>query len=138
MRKCLTWGVVFLSVLFISDRLLGYVLGEVSNKSSFRFSRLYGGDAGADILILGNSRGVNSFYQPDLENELGKKVFNMSYNGLRIDIARVLFEDYLALNQKPSMVVIEASMLTRARSEEHTSELQSRENLVCRLLLDKK
>src|SRR5690606_41586352 len=27
---------------------------------------------------------------------------------------------------------------TRARSEEHTSELQSRENLVCRLLLEKK
>src|SRR5690606_41982105 len=28
--------------------------------------------------------------------------------------------------------------LDRARSEEHTSELQSRENLVCRLLLEKK
>src|SRR5690606_39729541 len=27
---------------------------------------------------------------------------------------------------------------TRQRSEEHTSELQSRENLVCRLLLEKK
>src|SRR5690606_40369470 len=27
---------------------------------------------------------------------------------------------------------------TSARSEEHTSELQSRENLVCRLLLEKK
>src|SRR6266511_668154 len=27
---------------------------------------------------------------------------------------------------------------TRARSEEHTSELQSRENLVCHLLLEKK
>src|SRR5690606_40816288 len=27
---------------------------------------------------------------------------------------------------------------TRSRSEEHTSELQSRENLVCRLLLEKK
>src|SRR5436309_15778609 len=27
---------------------------------------------------------------------------------------------------------------TRRRSEEHTSELQSRENLVCRLLLEKK
>src|SRR5690606_41824007 len=27
---------------------------------------------------------------------------------------------------------------TAARSEEHTSELQSRENLVCRLLLEKK
>src|SRR4249919_4079150 len=28
--------------------------------------------------------------------------------------------------------------LARLRSEEHTSELQSRENLVCRLLLEKK
>src|SRR5690606_41469397 len=28
--------------------------------------------------------------------------------------------------------------LRRTRSEEHTSELQSRENLVCRLLLEKK
>src|SRR5690606_40412587 len=30
------------------------------------------------------------------------------------------------------------SQFTEERSEEHTSELQSRENLVCRLLLDKK
>src|SRR5690606_42050421 len=29
-------------------------------------------------------------------------------------------------------------VIVRARSEEHTSELQSRENLVCRLLLEKK
>src|SRR5690606_41898670 len=31
-----------------------------------------------------------------------------------------------------------ATTKTLARSEEHTSELQSRENLVCRLLLEKK
>src|SRR5690606_40160210 len=31
-----------------------------------------------------------------------------------------------------------ASPRARSRSEEHTSELQSRENLVCRLLLEKK
>src|SRR5690606_40035708 len=31
-----------------------------------------------------------------------------------------------------------AGVSTAARSEEHTSELQSRENLVCRLLLEKK
>src|SRR5690606_39634520 len=30
------------------------------------------------------------------------------------------------------------SYMTLTRSEEHTSELQSRENLVCRLLLEKK
>src|SRR5690606_41752081 len=32
----------------------------------------------------------------------------------------------------------EGHLLRSARSEEHTSELQSRENLVCRLLLEKK
>src|SRR5947209_11496836 len=32
----------------------------------------------------------------------------------------------------------EASVLTEGRSEEHTSELQSRQYLVCRLLLEKK
>src|SRR5690606_40618081 len=31
-----------------------------------------------------------------------------------------------------------AAVAERLRSEEHTSELQSRENLVCRLLLEKK
>src|SRR2546430_11228030 len=31
-----------------------------------------------------------------------------------------------------------AGLLGRARSEEHTSELQSQSNLVCRLLLEKK
>src|SRR5690606_39276735 len=34
--------------------------------------------------------------------------------------------------------VIEANPRASRRSEEHTSELQSRENLVCRLLLEKK
>src|SRR6266511_3686833 len=33
---------------------------------------------------------------------------------------------------------IEVIRCSRLRSEEHTSELQSRENLVCRLLLEKK
>src|SRR5690606_39518018 len=39
------------------------------------------------------------------------------------------------------LIVMLANMLgcvVRPRSEEHTSELQSRENLVCRLLLEKK
>src|SRR2546430_9776005 len=31
-----------------------------------------------------------------------------------------------------------ASLVVKARSEEHTSELQSQSNLVCRLLLEKK
>src|SRR5690606_40276207 len=36
------------------------------------------------------------------------------------------------------VAVVDATGKVVARSEEHTSELQSRENLVCRLLLEKK
>src|SRR2546430_6120732 len=35
-------------------------------------------------------------------------------------------------------VLERAAVFVRARSEEHTSELQSQSNLVCRLLLEKK
>src|SRR5690606_42140280 len=39
----------------------------------------------------------------------------------------------------PCTIVAPARLLiSESRSEEHTSELQSRENLVCRLLLEKK
>src|SRR5207302_11027455 len=38
----------------------------------------------------------------------------------------------------PRAQLVPRSHLVERRSEEHTSELQSRENLVCRLLLEKK
>src|SRR5690606_41830030 len=45
-----------------------------------------------------------------------------------------------ARNAKPSrsLSTCGSSQRSGSRSEEHTSELQSRENLVCRLLLEKK
>src|SRR5439155_12105176 len=50
-----------------------------------------------------------------------------------------LFRLYLILAQHPSLLKIKMSLVFgRSRSEEHTSELQSRGHLVCRLLLEKK
>ena len=40
--------------------------------------------------------------------------------------------------QKMSSQGMEAILIKQERSEEHTSELQSRRTLVCRLLLEKK
>src|SRR5690606_40420664 len=51
------------------------------------------------------------------------------------DIKALAFETAAALRRGDLAAV--AACIGAQRSEEHTSELQSRENLVCRLLLEK-
>src|SRR5947209_15154776 len=53
-----------------------------------------------------------------------------------VDIFRALDLDYIPPELREHTGEIEAS--AEHRSEEHTSELQSRQYLVCRLLLEKK
>src|SRR5690606_41877143 len=54
------------------------------------------------------------------------------------DPPRVHGDGYLLLRPFAGIVEEIAGNFFKVRSEEHTSELQSRENLVCRLLLEKK
>src|SRR5207253_9024640 len=44
----------------------------------------------------------------------------------------------LRAKRRPTRTTLKPAGFTRSRSEEHTSELQSRGHLVCRLLLEKK
>src|SRR3712207_8381199 len=48
------------------------------------------------------------------------------------------FAEVLKLDPKNKFALLYAGQLAFGRSEEHTSELQSRQYLVCRLLLEKK
>src|SRR5690606_40887703 len=51
-------------------------------------------------------------------------------------LGRAATSTLVAGDADPGTSLVE--LMSAARSEEHTSELQSRENLVCRLLLEKK
>src|SRR2546427_7696678 len=51
---------------------------------------------------------------------------------------RSALHDGVAAPRRPAAARRASSPRTRLRSEEHTSELQSQSNLVCRLLLEKK
>src|SRR5690554_7285921 len=53
----------------------------------------------------------------------------------RWQVATLMPEDDDAINELPNIL---AAVPELTRSEEHTSELQSRPHLVCRLLLEKK
>src|SRR5206468_11609043 len=66
--------------------------------------------------------------------------------GIATERGRIVVNGDLSINGTPGLWAIgdcaqvpnERSPLTTMRSEEHTSELQSRSDLVCRLLLEKK
>src|SRR5258706_9271710 len=50
-----------------------------------------------------------------------------------------IFRNFLKLTKYPILIIEVSTILRKVhRSEEHTSELQSLTNLVCRLLLEKK
>src|SRR5690606_40715629 len=50
----------------------------------------------------------------------------------------ILYKKMHHLDAETKTIIVNVSNEPGTRSEEHTSELQSRENLVCRLLLEKK
>ena len=109
MKKWL-WVPAFVAVFFLGDRVAGFVLNRVTEGSNFRYSRLYTDRAEADILLLGNSRGL-TFFQPAVEELTGKSTFNLSYNGLPIDLGHVLALDYLERYGAPEVLLLDVTML---------------------------
>ncbi|MDZ4678788.1 MAG: hypothetical protein SGI94_00015, partial [Saprospiraceae bacterium] len=89
----LLWYIAFIILLFVGDRVAGLLLRIQASKSQFRYSQLYGRLGEADILLMGNSRGL-TFYQPYIEEITGLTTCNLSYNGLPIDAAKCLVLDY--------------------------------------------
>lgn len=115
MRKAL-WIPACLLFFFIGDRIGGFVLSKIAAKSEFRYARLYQGEAEADILLLGNSRGL-IFYQPHIEQITGKSTLNLSYNSMPIDLGRALVEDYLEQYKAPELLLIDVTMCDRINNQ---------------------
>ncbi len=110
------WFFSFFLLLFVGDRLAGHFLQKQVERSQFRYSRLYSGEAEADILLVGNSRGLN-FFQPYIEEVTGKKSFNLSYNGLPMDVAKALVLDYLDRYPAPQKMVVDITNCDRANDQ---------------------
>ena len=114
--KHLLWYVAFLALLFTGDRLAGWLLQREDIGSQFRYSRLYSGRAGAELLLVGNSRGL-TFYEPYIAQTTGKTTFNPSYNGLSMDVANALVQDYLDRYPAPHTLVLDITICDRPNNE---------------------
>src|SRR5690606_40761630 len=102
---------------------LNFTMGFLGDEEQFLFdSRLYS-RIGLGVLITNDYLVFNSFqisfaFYPVIPND-GSNIFKTN-------------------SFKNSDFGLQDFQIGKPRSEEHTSELQSRENLVCRLLLEKK
>jgi len=88
---------------------------------------------------------VASQFMPKLKKESVDAMVDVASNGLSVLASatkqglshQALSKNLVKLEQLQHKIVNTASKLS-SRSEEHTSELQSHHDLVCRLLLEKK
>ncbi len=115
MRKPI-WILALIALVFIGDRVGGYLLKNITEKSQFRYSRLYRGAAQCDLLFVGNSRGL-MFYQPYIEKLTGASTLNISYNGLPVDLANVLVKDQLDKHQPPKKMIVEITLADRFNNQ---------------------
>src|SRR3712207_7036809 len=77
-------------------------------------------------------------YHIELAYQLSLSQYERQFMSFPLNIQYI---EGLAYQEKPlqeSIIRLYSKMIEQIRSEEHTSELQSRQYLVCRLLLEKK
>src|SRR5690606_17228048 len=148
-------GIYFRSSLFFSHQL------QQGNEVFFiRFANFGAAFIRIEIIIpirhtqsalvkLGDGFGYVFIIRPYIETEklsvavriaFGDQVYNSFCIGYGIYICKIFFEwldTCLVYSRAVHTAPVKVAYFL-GRSEEHTSELQSRENLVCRLLLEKK
>src|SRR5690349_23602650 len=100
------------------------------------------------MLFIFNDPATTAIYTLSLHDALPIFSSNSSPPTLRLRLKTIPAREIIAISHVPppiSTIMLPAGSCTgnptpmaEARSEEHTSELQSRRELVCRLLLEKK
>lgn len=108
-KKSAAWLALLAIIVIAGDRLGAFVCGRVLVASQFRFSRIYRGGTKADVIVIGDSRGVHSFYAPSIEKLTGRPALNLSFNAMSMPIAEALLSNFLEHNPPPRVVLIEPS-----------------------------
>lgn len=110
-RRLVRYLVVLFLLFLVLDRGISLGLNELLKHSEIRFSRLYRGEMEKQVLILGSSRAVNAFYVPEIENKTNFSAVSMAYNGISMEVAEVVFLDYLDHNKDPEILFLEITNL---------------------------
>src|SRR5690606_29878801 len=136
---------LFLREAFRKDEWLGctllfdhYYAPMCSHAVRYVYSKEYAEDVVADVFREFWQKKQFNKVTTSFRTYLFRAVRNRAMNMIRRELRQTnpLSEDWDAVSE--TLRPDEQMIYDQFRSEEHTSELQSRENLVCRLLLEKK
>lgn len=106
-----TWLLLLTAIYVAGDRLGAAALGSLMGRSSLPFPKMYEGQYDAEVVCIGNSRGVYGFPTRIMEEVTGKRVANLSVNGLAPQIAECMLLDYLDRCPAPRVVLAEANFI---------------------------
>src|SRR5690625_5583574 len=96
-------------------------------------------DGGMSLEVKGGTPGYDFQWTSGERNSAITGIGEGEYKVKITDAHNCMIEDSFYLEEPPELELnLEEKMDLLCRSEEHTSELQSRGHLVCRLLLEKK
>jgi len=105
-------AIIFFIVLFLGGQwVIVQVLQHIIDESQFRFSKLYksGEVMDYDMISIGNSRTLNSFYTPYVNDNYDVSAYNLAYNGMTMRLTEAILDDYLQLLETPDFVIVEIS-----------------------------
>jgi len=100
-----------LLIFFVGQWIVVQVIDAVISKSSFRYSQLFSDNAVLDheVLCIGNSRGLNSFYTPYINKTYDVNSYNLSFNGLRMPMMEIFIDEYISKNNNLEHAFIEVT-----------------------------
>lgn len=130
-KRIAVWLALLAILVIAGDRVGAFFCSRILTASQFRFSRIYRGGSNADVIVIGDSRGVHSFFAPTIAKLTGRPALNLSFNSMSMPIAEALLSDYLDRNQPPRMVIIETTCVVVDRGL--VSELRTYAGLSKRL-----
>jgi hypothetical protein len=108
------WLLLLAAIYLIGDWAGATAFSSLMWRSNLPFPKMYEGQYDAEIVCLGNSRGVHGFPKEIMEEITGKRVANLSFNGLAPQIAECFLRDYLDHCPPPKVVLAEANFIEMA------------------------
>ncbi|MFY0626291.1 MAG: hypothetical protein JXR07_08355 [Reichenbachiella sp.] len=129
MLKITKFLLIFTVFFWGGQYLLVLILNHVKINSEFRYSRMFFDQIDSDILILGNSRGVHSFYSPMTDSLYRISSFNLSYNGMDRELFIPILNDYISNQSNTKIVLLELSAFLNIGDIEQKNSVINQFNL---------